>query len=133
MAALADDPDCLILVDDDADVLTAMRFAFETYGYRVSTYRSAEDLLAAPAPDLCACIVIDYRLPGVTGLDAVLSLRERGVDAPAILITSYPSAATRTRAAAASIEIVEKPLLGDLLVHKVRAMFDAHAPSRPSA
>lgn len=133
MAGRAPEPDRLILVDDDPDVLVSMRFAFETYGYRVSTYRSAEDLLAAPPRERRACVVIDHRLPGVSGLDAVLILRERGVQAPAILITSYPSAATRKRAAAASIEIVEKPLLGEALVHKVRAAFDAHAPSRPSA
>jgi FixJ family two-component response regulator len=108
-----------------------MRFAFETYGYRISTHESGEQLLAAPPEECRVCIVIDHRLPGVTGLDAVLMLRERGVDAPAILITTQPSSATRKRAAAAAIEIVEKPLLGEILAKKVRAAFDAYPPPRP--
>lgn len=124
MAASALEPNHLILVDDDPAVLTAMRFAFEAYGYQVRTYESGEQLLAAP-PDDRACIVIDYRLPGVTGLDAVLMLRERGRSVPAILITTQPTASTKARAAAASIDIVEKPLLGEALVNKVRAVFEA--------
>lgn len=124
MAASALEPHHLILVDDDPAVLTSMRFAFEAYGYRVCTYESGEQLLAA-SPEDGACIVIDYRLPGVTGLDAVLMLRERGRSAPAILITTHPTAMTKARAAAASIDIVEKPLLDGALVDKVRAIFAA--------
>lgn len=130
MASRAQEPDRLILVDDDVDVLGAMRFAFEAYGYLVTTYGSGEALLADPPSEQPACIVIDFRLPGVSGIDAVLQLRERGVCAPTILITSHPSSAVKKRAAAAAIEIVEKPLLGDALVRRVRAAFEA---SRPDA
>lgn len=132
MAACAHEPDRLILVDDDPAVLTSMRFAFEAYGYKVSTHESGEQLLAAPPSEPRVCIVIDHRLPGVTGLDAVLMLRERGMSAPAILITTQPTAATRKRAAAAAIDIVEKPLLGEALLRKVRAAFDAYPPLPPN-
>ncbi|MCL4716767.1 MAG: response regulator [Hyphomonadaceae bacterium] len=113
----------LILVDDDPDVLDALRFAFEMEGYEVSLFSSGEQLLAQTPPGGSpACIVIDERLPGVTGMDTLQQLRARGFSLPAILITSHPSAALQRRAAAAKVEIVEKPLLSDALARKVEAL-----------
>lgn len=114
----------LVLVDDDPHVLHALRFAFETEGYDVRTYTRGEDLLAAPPIEPADCIVIDERLPGLSGLDTVASLRARGVLAPAILITTHPTPFMVRRAAAAAIDIVEKPLIGDTLAATVRARLD---------
>jgi FixJ family two-component response regulator len=77
-------------------------------------------MLAAPINEPSACIVIDERLPGMSGLDAIAKLRGLGVETPAILITSHPSRALKRRAAAAGVAIVEKPLMGDALILKVR-------------
>jgi FixJ family two-component response regulator len=60
-------------------------------------------------------------LPGMTGLDLIATLRERQISAPAILITSNPSAALINRAKPAHIPIVEKPLLNDSLIEAIRA------------
>src|SRR5687768_3186373 len=98
----------LVLVDDDPHLLCALRFAFEAEGYDVSTFGSGEELLASAHPQANSCIIIDERLPGMTGLDAIARLRDAGVDVPAILVTTHPSAQVARRAAAANVEIVEK-------------------------
>lgn len=114
-------PHRVVVVDDDPHVLSALRFAFETDGYEVITWRSGEELLASPPLSSPTCLIVDERLPGVTGLEAIARLRAAGVAAPVFLVTSNPSAALIRRAAAAHVEIVEKPLLGDVLAAKVRA------------
>jgi FixJ family two-component response regulator len=110
----------LVVVDDDEHVLNALHFAFETEGYEVRTCRSGEELLAAPPEHADTCLIIDERLPGMSGLEAIARLRAVGIAAPAILITSHPSLHVRKRAAAACVEIVEKPLLDATLGQKVR-------------
>lgn len=112
----------LVLVDDDLDVLSALRFAFETEGYEVRTFQRGEDLLASPPTEPETCLVIDERLPGISGLDTVARLRAKGNGVPAVLITTNPTRNVLTRAATAGVDIVEKPLIGDALAATVRAM-----------
>jgi two-component system response regulator FixJ len=116
----------LVLVDDDPALLHALSFSFGTQGYEVRAYRDAESLLACPkATEGQICIVLDQNLPGRSGLALLAELRARNIDAPAILITSTPTISLRAAAAAASVEIVEKPLLGHALETKVREAFAA--------
>jgi two-component system, LuxR family, response regulator FixJ len=75
--------------------------------------------MAQTLPDHNACLVLDYRLESGTGLDALETLRDRGVALPAILITSHPKASVRERAARLQAVLVEKPLLGDLLLARI--------------
>ena len=111
----------LVVVDDDPHVLGALRFAFETEGYEVRTCGSGEELLACPPSEPHTCLIVDERLPGISGLEAISQLRSLGIRAPAILITTHPSLPVRLRAATAKVEIVEKPLLDATLGQKVRA------------
>jgi two-component system, LuxR family, response regulator FixJ len=118
----------LVLVDDDPALLHALSFSFGTQGYDVRAYRDAETLLASPqAMEGPVCIVLDQKLPGRTGLALLAELRARNVTAPAILITSNPNASLRAAAAAAGVEIVEKPLLGHALETKVREKLAAQS------
>jgi two-component system response regulator FixJ len=114
----------VILVDDDVDVLNSLRFAFEIEGYSVRTHLSAEAVLSGePLPDR-GCLVVDQRLPGMTGLALVKHLRDSGYTLPAVLITT-PSQDVVNRAAAAGVALVEKPLLCDSLVAKVKDLISA--------
>ena len=120
----------VILVDDDSDVLNSLKFAFEIEGFQVRSHASAEHLLDdGPLPER-GCLVLDQRLPGMDGLSLIDRLRLEGSAMPAILITT-PSAEIVRRAALAGVEIVEKPLLCDTLVSKVKALISDAA--RPSA
>ena len=107
------------IVDDDLAVRSSLAFSLRTEGISVRTYVGAAELLME-IPD-AACFVIDYKLPGMNGLDLLEELRRRNVKAPAILITTHPSAAVRERAAADGMALIEKPLLGDALFREIRA------------
>ncbi len=110
----------IVLVDDDAALLAALTFSLELEGFQVEACESGEALLRRQLPDHDACLVIDERLPGITGLEALRQLRGRQVDLPALLITTNPGPATRRAASAAGVPIVEKPLLGDGLLTSIR-------------
>jgi FixJ family two-component response regulator len=118
-------PRRLVVIDDDDHLLEAMRFAFETEGYVVTTFASGEAALKSPPRDPSTCLVVDARLPGASGLETIAGLRKLGVEAPAILITSHPTDAEKKRAAAAGVSIVEKPLLGDALGRRIAALLGA--------
>ena len=110
----------IYVVDDDEAVCRALGFSLDLEGFAVNVCRSAETLLATDLPASDAVLVIDERLPGMSGLEAVRRLRARGVRLPALLVTSHPKAALQDAAAVAGVPILEKPLLGETLVAAVR-------------
>lgn len=107
-----------MVVDDDPAVRGSLAFSLDTEGITVCAYATAAELLADIPP--AACFIIDYKLPGMSGLDLLAELRRRHVVSPAILITTHPSAAVRERAASSGTVLIEKPLLGDALFQQVR-------------
>lgn len=116
----------IILLDDDAALRQALTFSLEIEGFAVQSFESGAELLAEPSARDAACLVFDYRLGLLNGLDVLETLRRRGVRAPAVLITSNPTSEVRARASQLSAEVVEKPLLGDLLVARLREIIAAH-------
>jgi len=108
------------VVDDDAAVCRALAFALDLEGFCVETFGSGEALLLRDSLTPISCLVLDERLPGVSGLDALAQLRARGVSAPALLMTSHPTPSVRNAAASARAPILEKPLLGETLVDAIR-------------
>ena len=108
------------VVDDDAAVRGSLKFALEIEGFAVRTYPKGDDLLGDVKLADCACFIIDQKLPGMNGLDVVAELRKGRIAAPVILITSHPTNVLQQRAAQAGVPIVEKPLLGNALIDRVR-------------
>ena len=114
-------PPLVVIVDDDAAVRAALEFTLELEGFDVVSCSSGEALLLRDLPTRRACLLIDERLPGISGLDALAQLRRRDVTLPAILMTSHPNPAVRAAAKAAGTPILEKPLIGDALSNAIRA------------
>jgi two-component system, LuxR family, response regulator FixJ len=111
------------VVDDDTDVLGSLRFLLETDGFDVQTFRSGAALLNAIARGEVDCLVIDYKMPAMSGIDLASRLRNRDIDTPIILITGYPDENITEKAAAAGIHnVVLKPHLEDSLVNRVRCV-----------
>ncbi len=118
----------IVVVDDDAAVRGSLKFALEIEGFAVRTYPKGADLLGDLRLADCACFIIDQKLPGMNGLEVVAELRKEHIAAPVILITSHPNNVVQQRAAQAGVPIVEKPLLGNTLIDRVRDAI-AHPPT----
>jgi FixJ family two-component response regulator len=110
----------IAVVDDDPAVCGSLKFALELEGFAVRTYHSGAELFHVGDFEGFDCFVVDQRMPGMTGMELVEVLRARRVLTPVILIISHPNAALSARALRAAIPIVEKPLLGNALVERIR-------------
>lgn len=113
-------PSAIAIVDDDPAVCNSLKFALELEGFAVRTYGGGAEVLRDEGLDGFDCFVVDQRMPSITGLELILKLRERNIDAPAILIISQPNAALAARAKLAKVPIVEKPFLGNTLLDRIR-------------
>lgn len=118
----------VVIVDDDPAVCHSLRFALEIEGYEVRLYNDADAFLAEHPRPGDGCLVIDYHLPGMNGLDLVAHARAIQPDVCAILITTDPTSRVRAQAVAAGVPIVEKPLFGNTLAEAIRRSFPAEPP-----
>ena len=106
------------VIDDDAAVCDSTRFLLETYEFEVRTYLSGADFLRDNLD--IACLIVDYQLPGLNGLEFVLELRTRGSLVPAIMITATTDPAVERRAAELGVrEVLQKPLSNHVLLRAV--------------
>lgn len=104
------------VVEDDAAVRSALKFSLEAEGLQVRVHAGASSLLDDPELPSCRCLVVDYRMPAVDGLELVEALGARGIAAPVIIITGRATRDLRARAARLGVHrVLEKPLPdGDL-------------------
>jgi len=108
------------VVDDDPAVCSSLKFSLELEGFVVRLYGNATEFLNAGDSQSCDCVVVDQRMPGLSGMELIAKLRALEVRTPAILLISQPNAAVAARAAKAAVPIVEKPLLGNALLDQIR-------------
>jgi len=112
----------IIIIDDDPQVLRSLCFLLETEGYRVLTFGSAMELLEQPELPSNACLVVDYRMPIMNGIELLKEMREKYPDVPALIITGYPDNSIEPRAAELGIGVIRKPHLDDALLHGIREL-----------
>jgi FixJ family two-component response regulator len=122
MSQRTKNPPTVIIIDRDAALLGALKFALEVEGYGVATYRSGGEVLAARLAPGAGCLIIDATLPDMTGVELLAALRSRGIALPAILTSGRVSPAQQASAAEAGLRIVEKPLMGDALLDAIRSV-----------
>ena len=77
----------ILVVEDEEDVLESTRFAFESRGYEVTAAASAEEALEQITGDWPQVLLIDYKLPGMSGAEFLRAVRDKNPTLPAILIT----------------------------------------------
>jgi FixJ family two-component response regulator len=83
------------VVDDDTDVLGSLRFLLETDGFDVRTFRSGAALLNAIAASEVDCLVIDYKMPAMSGIDLAGRLRNRTSTPQSFSLPAIPAIPTR--------------------------------------
>ena len=105
--------------DDDPAVRNALKFSLEIEGFVVRVFPGASEVLCDADLSDCGCVIVDFYIPRMNGLDLVDKLRQQQISLPAILITSHPSNAVRERAASAGARLIEKPFLDNSLIEGV--------------
>jgi len=110
--------DTVFIVDDDASVRDSLSLLLSLQGYRTATFASAEDFLAAFKPDWRGCLIVDIRMPGMSGLELQKCLQDNGAHLPVVVITAHGDvAAARQAFRARAVDFIEKPFdAGQLLV-----------------
>ncbi len=113
----------VLVVDDDHAVRDSRKFSLELEGLDVCAFQSGAELLNHPDLAAASCILLDYKMPVMDGLEVLDRLAARNISIPVILITSQAnlSLSNRARAAGAS-HIVEKPLLDGALLDTIQSV-----------
>jgi FixJ family two-component response regulator len=100
----------VFVVDDDASIRTAVKSLLKSVGLRSESFGSTEEFVSAVRPDSPGCLVLDVRLPGMSGLDFQAELEKRGVRLPIIFVTAHGDIPMTSRAMkAGAVEFLPKP------------------------
>jgi two-component system response regulator FixJ len=111
----------VLVIDDDPAVRSSLKFSLEVEGFAVRVYSGAHELLSDEANlPAKSCLLVDYYMPTMNGLELLARLRDRGVSIPAVVITGHPNRKLRERIAAAGVPLIEKPFLGNILTDRIR-------------
>ena len=109
----------VVVVDDDDGMREGMRRVLEIAGYTAKLFASAEELLASDVASRAGCLVIDLRLPGMSGFDLQRVLAAAGAVPPIIFVTAHDLPRVRQRAMASGSDYLVKPFLSQALVESV--------------
>jgi FixJ family two-component response regulator len=121
------------VIDDDADTREALKSLFASVGLRAETFGSAPEFLGEKLPDAAMCLVVDIRLPGLSGLDLQAELSRINIDAPIIFITGYGDIAMTVKAMkAGAVEFLTKPFRDQDLLDAVKLGLEKDGAKRES-
>jgi RNA polymerase sigma factor (sigma-70 family) len=117
------------VVDDDASFRAAIERRLKHAGYEVATYASAEHLLERlPSDSLLGCILLDVRIPGLSGPELQGRLNELGSTLPIVFVTGYPDVRTTVRTVKAGAQdFLTKPVSSDQLLQAIERAIAHHA------
>ena len=105
----ADQP-IVFVIDDDESMRRALSNLFESVGLRVEVFGSALELLGSKLPDVASCLVLDIRLPGLSGLDFQTELAKASIHIPIIFMTGHGDIPMSVRAMkAGAVDFLSKP------------------------
>jgi FixJ family two-component response regulator len=110
----------VFVVDDDAEVRAAMQRLLKTVGLHAEAFASAKDFLQRSMPQGPSCLILDVRLPGMSGLDMQRKLVAAGINLPIIFITAHADVPLAVRAMkSGAVEFLTKPVRGQDLLDAV--------------
>jgi FixJ family two-component response regulator len=116
------------IIDDDAAVRDSLTLLLGLRGFETEPFESAEAFLAAYTPQHSGVIVVDLRMPGMSGLELQAELRARQIELPMIIITAHGEmSAVRTSLKSGAIDFLEKPIDSDQLLIAIREGLEREA------
>src|SRR5262249_12902943 len=119
------------VVDDDTEIRESLKSLFESVGLHVMTFDSADSFLQRNHPELPSCMVLDVRLPGLSGLEFQSRLTQDGVDLPIIFMTGHGDIPMTVQAMkSGAVEFLTKPCRDQVLLDAVRNAIERHRINR---
>jgi FixJ family two-component response regulator len=128
-----DDEPIVLVIDDDPDVRDGLKALLHSVNLESKVYRSAPEFLRSKLPDQVSCLILDVRLPGLSGLDFQAELAKVNINIPIIFITGYGDIPMSVKAMkAGAVEFLTKPVREQDLLDAVRAALNKDRERRRS-
>ena len=121
----------VFVIDDDESVREALHSLIRSVGLKVATFPSAHEFLQSKRPDVPACLILDVRMPGLSGLDLQRDLTEGNIHIPIIFITGHGDIPMSVRAMkAGAVEFLTKPFRDQDLLDAIQQALDRDRRAR---
>ena len=122
----------ICVVDDDGSVRIALKRLLNAWGFNVKTFKSAEDFLGSGLFQSFGVLILDVRMPGMSGLELQKRLTEKDSEAPVIFVSAYDDIQVRTTAMeAGAVAFLQKPVEERNLIDAVDQALGRHANEMP--
>ena len=119
----------IIVVDDDCSVRRALGRLLRASGYETELFDAAEAYVAGPPPPRPACLLVDIRMPGMTGIDLQRAIRGTAMDLPIVFITGHADEEILQSLASDAVRVLFKPIDESTLMRAVeQALQESVAP-----
>lgn len=111
----------VFVVDDDQAMRNSLKWLIESVGVQVESFASADEFLAQYQPGQAGCLVLDVRMPGMSGLDLQEYLVEKNIRIPVVIITGHGDVPMAVRAMkGGAVDFIEKPFNDEALLDAIR-------------
>jgi RNA polymerase sigma factor (sigma-70 family) len=111
----------VFVVDDDQAIRSSLKWLIESVGLRVETHPSADEFIRDYYPGRAGCLLLDVRMPGMSGLELQEHFARNDITLPIIIITGHGDVPMAVRAMkAGAIDFIEKPFNDELLLESIR-------------
>jgi two-component system, LuxR family, response regulator FixJ len=121
----------VFIVDDDDGVRKGLTLLLTSVGLKVETYSGAQEFLRGFNPARPGCLVLDVRMPGMSGLELQEKLRADGIDTPVIILTGHGDVPMAVRAVqTGAVDFIEKPFREQLLLDRIQQALSQDAKRR---
>jgi len=111
----------VFVVDDDQAMRSSLKWLIESIGMQVKTYGSADEFLSSYFPGRAGCLLLDVRMPGMSGLDLQAYLAQEDSRLPVIIITGHGDVAMAVKAMkSGAVDFIEKPFHDEELLTSIR-------------
>jgi FixJ family two-component response regulator len=115
----------IAIVDDDEPLREALGSVMKAAGFSINTFASAEEFLASAEREGTACLILDVRLPGMSGIELQRQLAVDGDGTPIIFVTAHGDASLRDSLMKAGASgFLNKPVRSDALLKEIRSALD---------
>jgi FixJ family two-component response regulator len=120
----------IAIVDDDEPLREALGSVLKAAGFSIETFASAEEFLDSPDRQAIACLILDIRLPGMSGIELQRRLIEARSPLPIIFVTAHGDASLRELVMeAGAAGFLNKPVRSDALLKNIRAALQRTTPT----